>query len=264
MLSSRNRFASDFSDAVSRLTVVAEKVKELYGFGVSLPDFRADILIRNRTEDRAAFGSFNDEGMIAGGPFDRQLIWCRTASAFVLSTGLREQTYILPVSVSERLRSMGETKTLSDLINASSKTCEVRFPLESDLFSDQQAVRSRGLSASIIPRQDKQLLGSWSAVIEPPRTALYRSIGAESWQVFHQNFTKPVKVGRIRSSLRPEPADLVGIHSLHNVSPVSALSDSGDDGLWSLRLDRYSSQGEDLATIALDIELNLVLASHTL
>jgi hypothetical protein len=230
MVPIKARFERDFRDAIARIFVAAQGLKDIYGYAVPLPDRITGV----------KSGAADSDAV-----FDDCASWVRDAVAWLTRFSYLDQNYTLPVSVR---RAVGKDKWKLGLKNGF-----WLLPMEENLFPNQAHVRLRGISAFVVFDQssvDLQRDSSlWNVALRAPKNGTVRHLDGTMVNI-DQSFVPPARLARVglRNSFR-DP-DITGVAAMHNVSPI---------GDWQIAVGKRSIEGVNLDRI-IDLQVDLHLA----
>lgn len=184
----RTRFQADFRDALARLKVVQEGLRNLYGFSEPLPSNEASPTY-----------------------FDDALLWCRKAIQFLVRFSRQEQSVVFPLSIRQLLG--------HDRWERGFQGGTWEFDVPATRFEGMRAVRIRGISATadaIGVSDDSRI---WQLAIAPPSQASY--VGVDGTTVtLDQRRVPEARLLRVGERKSPRDPDVVGVASWFNISPV--------------------------------------------
>jgi hypothetical protein len=211
MLAIRERFERDVQDAADRLCAAQRGMKLLYGYEPELPTL----------PDSASF--------------DEILLWTRNAISWINAFSQLEQNYVLSFSLRDFIpKSVWEH---------GAKQGKWDFALKPELFASQSHVRLRGVSACVEACGPHHV--PYHLVLEAPIASSCRHISG-AWVELDQSDVPPCRIGRaFRRSHMQEP-DVVGISSLHNISPI---------GTWKMSFVELGSKKRKLQDVVVDLHL---------
>lgn len=208
-----NRFFSDFNYAYGRLLAIAPYIKALYGFNAPVPE-------------TSLF--FHDQATT----------WARSAINHVKQLAGLEQNCVFPISIRQLIGEAG----WATFVGAG----RITFNLGETLFQRFAITRLRGVSAFI---SASTLKGVFSAYLSVPVTGVvFDKTGTRS--EFDQSCVAQTFIGRIFRRSADQPADVVGVSTLFNASPI---------GEWTIEATMNSTAQEALSGVE-DLELELHLA----
>lgn len=178
----------------------------------------------------------------------------RDAHAFLQSFLLLDQSAFMPISIRSMLSDTDWQHLLSGL--------EVKFEVPDSIFPNSVFVRSRGLSVfssrinnpevvmDIGPDADEDII---MASIQLPRSGSVKNRYGNVYQV-DQSFLTPLVAGRVGQRGRIQTPDIIGTHTLNNVSPF---------GEWKIRVhDRFDAGGH-FGPLE-DIEIDIFASFHSI
>jgi hypothetical protein len=200
----KKRFLLDFASASTRFPALYQGVKEIYGYD------QATLIDKSSSL------------------FDDALIWLRNIAEFLVSFGVTDQGYTLPVSIRSIVGSAAWK-------NAFEKgTGQIAFSISEDLFPQQRYVRLRGISVYAVCSDPGAL---FSVALQAPATSYIRH--KDATQVPLKQEAPLTRIGRVQSRNSFRDADIVGAVTLNNVSPF---------GQWSLGVtDNYPTLSKSAA-----------------
>lgn len=257
----RNRFIGDFTDALARLRIAQQGMYRLYGYSSELPSISLDIVEVTRASDRHGFEDGTEDHFVCGGPLDRMSIWARSAARFLVGLSQQDQNYVRVISARRTVK-LEKGLTWESLLSSNKDRIDFELSVGPEMFENQSGVRLRGLSVVIVPKAGKKAQGSWNCELVPPEIASYRNVMPGSdWADSVQQPAPTIFLGRLKCQDEHDNVDVVGLRSLHNLSPISSKFDDTERARWRVKVANLSSQGEKIATVAQDIEIHLVLAA---
>lgn len=226
------RFTRDFRDALARLRAASEGLSSLYGYDRSLPSSIMNTL----------GGTSSSEYQL----IDDSENWTRDAISWLLRFTQLDQNYILPISIRRTINN--DTQWKAGLAQGSWR---IRLPEE--LFPDQRHIRLRGIGATVeVDSGEADEL--WQVVVKPPATAVSRHLSGQN-RTLQQNQVPPIRLARVTARNSNRDTDVVGVVSLHNVSPLGF----GPQPEWTISMAQTSLQGVQLKKVK-DLVLDLHLA----
>jgi hypothetical protein len=191
----KQRFDRDFRDALARMKVIEKGLKSIYGYDFPCP---------------------KDEGAVDY--YDQCLLWTRHVIQWVLKFSRNEQNTILPISLKQVL-----TQAQFDSVKESGS---FSFELLEAHFPTMVNIRLRGLS--IYVEENKEVDNRvWKVKVSPPAIGTITHYLTKRKTNFDQSFLDPCFLGRVCRRQPGKTADIVGITSLYNASPI---------GKWKLDL----------------------------
>jgi hypothetical protein len=185
----QKRFLADFGDAQERLAAIRKGLTSIYGYDLQLPD---------------------GEGI-----FDETLIAVRDALDWLVRFSSQEQNYVLPVSVKCLSGNRWDSGLRSD-----GRAGVWEFVITEDLFPKQSYIRLRGISACVDVNNDSDF---FQIAIRLPQQGRIRFLDGTVHQL-DQTMVPVTRVARIQPRSSVRPPDVVGVLSLHNVSPIGIQS----------------------------------------
>jgi hypothetical protein len=212
----KERFTQDFRDALARIKVVELGLKNIYGLEMPAPKSEADVDY-----------------------YDQCLKWTRKVIQWILKFSRKEQNTILTISVRDMVT--------NDFTHMSEKG-KWSFSLANNNFPGMCNIRLRGLS---INTREKLLQKNrvWQFKVTPPaKTEIKHFLTKETVQ-FNQSFLEPCIFGRVFERESTKTADIIGLTSLYNASPIGNWHISSLGTFASLNTDKIQ-----------DIELDFHLA----
>jgi len=224
------RFERDYRDALARVFVASQGLRDIYGYDVALPSSVEDIRKAAANSDTV---------------FDDCALWVRDAVAWLTRFSYLDQNYTLPVSVR---RSVGKDAWKSGLRNG-----YWTMPVLESLFPNQVHVRLRGVSAFVVfdrSTADVQRDSSiWSVSLRAPPKGVLHHLDGSTINI-DQSYVPPARLARVcLRNLVNEP-DITGVVAMHNISPI---------GDWQVAISKRSIDGIGLDRIT-DMHVDLHLA----
>ncbi|QOJ21923.1 MAG: hypothetical protein HRU77_15270 [Gammaproteobacteria bacterium] len=210
------RFQLDFRDALARLLVIQRGLSDIYGYDIPLPQQSEDLDY-----------------------YDRCLLWTRQTMQWLIRFSRQEQCFVLPISIRGLI---GDDAWLDGRSRG-----VWNVDVTKNFFLNMAHVRVRGLSAFVnINRRFDTL---WRISVKPPMQATIQHMSGKIVTV-DQSKVPPSQLARVgrRDAIR-EP-DVVGVASLHNVSPI---------GIWTIRALGGMPLESDVQPLE-DLSLDLLLS----
>jgi hypothetical protein len=232
------RFSRDFIDAYARLLAAQEGLTKLYNYTTPLPPLPA-------AENPGYQGIFDDA-----------LIWTRDAIRFLVGFSHLEQSITTSISVKTTMGAQAWQKALNAA--GASDAAVFQFDVPESTFPPYRALRLRGISVYSVSKQE---LAPWRVMIQPPRKATIRFADDGTLQSVDQTDVPSVVSGRVMTRFGQRDADVVGLTSLRNISPISDATASSGDRQWIVTLAKQSLSGQDLTSLD-DVNLDLHLATR--
>jgi hypothetical protein len=215
----RTRFTSNVQKAWARMSSIGESIKVIYGFNDPLPSPAEPLVF-----------------------LDGAWTWVQNAIDHIGRYNRFDQNSVIQVSVKTLVNN--EDRWNRGL----NQTGEWAFTMPQSAFGDRRNVRLRGISINLIDSDVLgEIRGSWSGTITPPTNTRY--VNAEGASRTYTNTVKPIWFGRALEWDPVRPADVLGVVSLHNVSPL---------GEWKVSLAAKSSlhtEREQIGDILLDLHV---------
>lgn len=263
----RLRFLTHLADVVARLVPLADGMKQIYGFPLALPD----PTVANEREYSY---------------LDLVIAWIQLAASFLTRFNKRDQVTDVVVSIRTIVNQEWETI-------ASTSRPKFLISLPVGLFEDMYYPRLRGIALFVVPRANVLLRGTFAARISVPRkgSTLFFPEGSlpivsyprvvvgsivippnpvkpwsEAEELYaiagEKNITQSTapSARSARIGLRESVAgyDVVGTAVWANLSPIG--SGDADEKVWSIEIDRLSSQGEVFSETITDLEFEIHVA----
>jgi hypothetical protein len=232
----RSRFGKDFHAAYSILLAAQHGLQLLYDSKGILP-----LII-----DEPLKGKFTS--------FDACVSWARDAIRFLIIAGQLDQNYVLSLSVKTNMGEDFFTKALAN----EGDTVKLTFEVLEARFAAQRLVRLRGISACVVESTPGD---TWQMTVRAPVRSIGRFVSdadAAEPNKLDQSMVPPVRLGRVQTRQSQREPDVVGLTTLHNVSPLSD-PEFKTAGRWSVEVDRHSLNGTDAKSL-IDVHIDLLLA----
>jgi hypothetical protein len=192
----RNRFKEDFGDALARVGAIKAGLSAIYEIPWTMDTLLAPIV----------------PGVPPMAPFDAALLAVRAALEAMSEFGIREQNYILPISLKTLLGAAWSTG-----FSADAQTGIWDLPIDGSLFPDQAHVRLRGVSATVNVTDP---VGLYQAAFNVPAKGAVTFVDGSAPPALDQSTVPLTRIGRVRVANFQHPPDVVGTLSLSNVSPI--------------------------------------------
>jgi hypothetical protein len=180
----KKRFLLDFAAASARFPALYQGLNEIYGYT------QAPLVSKSNSL------------------FDDALIWLRNIAEFLVSFGVTDQGYTLPISV----RSIVGVNAWKQAFPRS--TGQISFSITEDFFPQQQYVRLRGISAYAVCKDTSAL---FSVALQAPSDSFIRH--QDGKQITLKQSAPLTRLGRVQSRSSVRDADIVGAATLNNISP---------------------------------------------
>lgn len=182
----RDLFQQDFRDALARLKVVQQGLKDIYGYDVPLPP----------DENNRDY-------------FEQCLLWSRKTISWLIRFSRAEQSLVLPISLRNVLGITAWNNGLSD------GAWEV--DMQEELFADFRHVRLRGLSAFVLGAEAKDKL--WQMKIKVPATGQVKHLSGNT-VALDQSKIPQCWLARVTDRNAQRDPDVFGMSILFNTSPI--------------------------------------------
>lgn len=227
-------FYRDFTDALARVQVANTGLMALYG---TADPTRPELQLPK------SVSPWLDSGVeIAAAPrgvFDDTLKWVRDSIAYMVQLSHREQNYVLTVS----LKKLAGASWAPGLLNGTWEQVGIPDALFKDSLMDQRHVRLRGIGAFVVGGTSNDL---WQVTVTPPKQSGCYFLNSDTRQPLDQRQVPSCRLGRVQTRSSVRDPDVLGVSSLHNVSPLGAwsvkitpVSDASLASLEDLHLDLY-------------------------
>lgn len=243
MTAIRRRYERDFHDALGRVAVAAEGLHQLFDYPVPLP--ASVYVLLNKSSQQAVQKSSSLYAKAAtwtGTPqtsiLEDAVSWTRDAISWMISFEQLDQTYTRVFSVKELTGALWAQGQATGVWN---------FDIKEDLLDESHA-RIRSISIYITGQSS----GLWTAQIKVPVATNIRMLDGRLGPSFNQ-VLPTCRLGRVSHRDPLKAADVGGVSSLHNASPIG-------EG-WQLKLGPRSTADEPLSTIS-DVHLDIELAAR--
>jgi hypothetical protein len=230
----RKRVDRDFRDALARITVIADGLREIYGYSDQLPEGLSLAL---------------DKKDVPLGLYDECLSWVRDAISYMVKFNQTEQRYAVPISI--------RTKIGDDEFLRYRALRPTSWPIKlehADFFDGQYYMRLRGISVYVVSKDSATTSrGTWRVMIKVPEEGKYEHVVGEqirSGQLDQKDIPK-ILLGRVSHREDVRLPDVAAGAAVHNVSPY---------GSWSVEVMPLSSSGSSVESLD-DVILEFHLAS---
>jgi hypothetical protein len=230
MLPIKKRFERDFRDALARIIVAAQGLKDIYGYAIPLPSTVVGIGKTNADSDAV---------------FDESALWVRDAVAWLTRFSYLDQNYSVPISVRRAVA--------KDAWKTGLKNGRWQVLVKETDFPNQVHIRLRGISAFVVFDQGtsdwERDSSIWNVSVRAPKSATVRRMDG-SLATVDQSYIPPARLARVALRSFVHDPDITGVAAMHNVSPL---------GAWDVAISTRSINGVSLDRVR-DLQIDLHLA----
>jgi hypothetical protein len=216
------RVSRDFEDAIDRLTVASEGLRDIYGY---LDEFDLE---KNAPIEQ----------------IDYAVLWARNAVRWLNAFSQLDQSFTTSISLRKEAGA-----NWSDVIDGDAAS----FTLPEKMFPHHQYVRLRGLAASLALKTESSY--AVAVALSPPKYGkiVRTENGTDKSVTLDQRLVPSCLLGAVRSTNSHLQQETAGAISLMNVSPIPGAD--GDDGSWKVRIELGVIKPTVMDDIIVDLRL---------
>jgi len=195
-------------------------------------------------------------------PLDSCILWVRDAITYMVTFNQLDQNYVFSISLKTILGDEKWKAAWNDAKTHNKNTIEFHVELTEDHFPEQECIRLRGVSATVV-ESNKKVNGLCKISITPPKAGGIQHPNTQKQELtpLDQSNVPTCNLGRVSTRHSVREPDVVGLVTLHNVSPIGdPKNQKALERSWFIALQRKTTANEDVMDFVVDVQIDFSLA----